>query len=182
MSVEFRILGPLQALVDGKPASLGGRQQRTVLAVLLAQANQAVPVDRLIDDVWDDSPPETAANLLQGYVSQLRKALGKEAIATRGRGYAVVVPSGDLDLHRFEQRAEAGMVERSTGSAEKASEELTAALALWRGPALSDLADLPGSHRSPPGWIHSVWLRSSTASRPTWTADAKARSRPSSTP
>ena len=144
MSVEFRILGPLQALVDGKPASLGGRQQRTVLAVLLAQANQTVPVDRLIDDVWDDSPPETAANLLQGYVSQLRKALGKEAIATRGRGYAVVVPSGDLDLHRFEQRAEAGMAERSTGSAEKASAELTAALALWRGPALSDLADLPG--------------------------------------
>ena len=144
MSVEFRILGPLQALVDGEPASLGGRQQRAVLAILLTQANQTVPVDRLIDDVWDDSPPETAANLLQGYVSQLRKALGKEAIATRGRGYAVVVPSGGLDLHSFEQRAEAGMVERSTGSAERASEELAAALALWRGPALSDLADLPG--------------------------------------
>ena len=144
MSVEFRILGPLQALVDGKPVSLGGRQQRAVLAILLAQANQTVPVDRLIDDVWDDAPPETAANLVQGYVSQLRKALGKDVIATRGRGYAAVVPSGALDLHRFEQRAEAGMAEKVKGSAAKSSSELAAALALWRGPALSDLADLPG--------------------------------------
>jgi DNA-binding SARP family transcriptional activator len=143
VSVEFRILGPLQAFVDGKPASLGGRQQRAVLAILLAQANQMVSVDRLIDDVWDDSPPETAANLIQGYVSQLRKALGKEVIATRGRGYAAVVPSGALDLHRFEQRAESGMAERARGSVAKSSVELTEALALWRGPALSDLADLP---------------------------------------
>ena len=144
MGVEFGILGPLQALVNGTSVSLGGRQQRAVLAILLAQANQTVPVDRLIDDVWDDSPPETAGNLLQGYVSQLRKALGKDVIVTRGRGYAVVVPTGGLDLHRFEQRAEAGMAELSTGSPEKASAELTTALALWRGPALSDLADLPG--------------------------------------
>src|SRR4051812_47898716 len=134
----------MEVSVDGAPVSLGGRQQRGVLAILLAQANQTVPVDRLIDDVWEDSPPETASNLLQGYVSQLRKALGKEVIATRGRGYAVVVPSGALDLHRFEQRAEAGMAEWVRGSAAKSSAELTEALALWRGPALSDLADLPG--------------------------------------
>lgn len=144
VSVEFRILGPLQALVDGAPVSLGGRQQRAVLAILLAQANQTVPVDRLIDDVWDDSPPETAANLIQGYVSQLRRALGKEVIATQGRGYAAVVPSGALDLQRFEQLAEAGMAERARGSSAKSSSELAAALALWRGPALSDLADLSG--------------------------------------
>jgi DNA-binding SARP family transcriptional activator len=143
VSVEFRILGPLQALVDDTPVSLGGRQQRAVLAILLAHSNQTVPVDRLIDGVWDDSPPESAANLLQGYISQLRKALGKEVIATRGRGYAVIVPSGALDLHRFEQQAEAGMAERARGSAADSSAELTAALALWRGPALSDLADLP---------------------------------------
>jgi DNA-binding SARP family transcriptional activator len=144
VSVEFRILGPLQALVEGAAAPLGGRQQRAVLALLLAQANKTVPVDRLIDDVWDESPPETAPNLLQGYVSQLRKALGKEVIATRGRGYAVVLPSGALDLHRFERRADAGMAEWLRGSAAKCSAELTEALALWRGPALSDLADLPG--------------------------------------
>src|SRR5262249_10636200 len=131
MSVEFGILGPLQAVVDGKPASLGGRQQRAVLAILVAQAKQAVPVDRLIDDVWHDSPPETAANLIQGYVSQLRKALGKEVIATRGRGYAAVVTPGALDLQRFEQQAEAGMAEKARGSSETSSSELSAALALW---------------------------------------------------
>lgn len=143
MNVEFGILGPLQALVDGTPASLGGRQQRAVLAILLAQENQTVPAERLIDGVWGD-PPETAANVLQGYVSQLRKALGRKVIATRGRGYAAVVASGTLDLHRFEQQAEAGMAERARGSAADSSADLTAALALWRGPALSDLADLPG--------------------------------------
>ena len=143
MKVEFGILGPLQALVDGSPVSLGGRQQRAVLAILLAQANQTVPAERLIDGVWDD-PPETAGNVLQGYVSQLRKAVGRNAIATRGRGYAAVVPSGTLDLHRFEQSAEAGTAERERGSAVDSSAYLTAALALWRGPALSDLADLPG--------------------------------------
>jgi DNA-binding SARP family transcriptional activator len=143
VNVEYGILGPLQALADGSPVSLGGRQQRAVLAILLAQPNQAVPAERLIDGIWDD-PPETAGNVLQGYVSQLRKALGKNAIATRGRGYAAVVASGTLDLHRFEQAADAGTAERERGSAVDSSAHLTAALALWRGPALSDLADLPG--------------------------------------
>ena len=143
MNVQYGILGPLQALVDGSQASLGGRQQRAVLAILLAQANQMVPAERLIDGIWND-PPETAGNVLQGYVSQLRKALGKSAIATRGRGYAAVVPSGALDLHRFEQAADAGTAERERGSAVDSSAHLAEALALWRGPALSDLADLPG--------------------------------------
>ena len=143
MSVQFRILGPLEALVDGSPVGLRGRGQRAVLAILLAQANETVPVERLIDGVWDDAPPETAGNVLQGYVSQLRKALGRETIVTRGRGYAVVVSAEAFDLRRFEQLAAAGAVERATGSAAGASAELTAALALWRGPALSDLAELP---------------------------------------
>ena len=118
--------------MDGEAAPLGGLRQRAVLAILLAHSNEVVPVERLIDDVWDEAPPETAGNVLQGYLSQLRKVLGRDTIATRGRGYAVVVAKGALDLHRFERQA--------AGSAD----ELAAALALWRGPALSDLADLPG--------------------------------------
>ena len=129
--------------MDGAAVSLGGRRQRAVLAILLAQANETVPAERLIDGVWDDAPPESAANVLQGYVSQLRKVLGKEAIATRGRGYAVVVPAGTIDLGRFEQQAEAAMAERETGSAAECSAALSSALALWRGPALSDLDGLP---------------------------------------
>ena len=139
------MLGPLEATVDGAAVPLGGRRQGAVLAVLLAHANETVPVERLIDGVWDDEPPETAANVLQGYVSQLRKVLGREVIATRGRGYAVSVGSGEIDLDRFEQKAATAMAERTRGSAAAASELLSAALAIWRGPALSDLADLPAA-------------------------------------
>ena len=143
MRVEYRILGPLDALVAGAPVPLGGRHQRAVLAILLAQANEVVTVDRLIDGIWDEGPPETAANLLQGYISQLRKLLGRDTIATRGRGYALIAPDGALDLHRFEQHASSGMAEHASGRAAAAAAELDAALALWRGPALSDVADVP---------------------------------------
>jgi hypothetical protein len=70
VSAEFRILGPLDALVDGRAVALGGRHQRAVLALLVVRANEVVPVDRLIDGIWDDAPPESAANVLQGHVSQ----------------------------------------------------------------------------------------------------------------
>lgn len=143
MRIEYRILGPLDALVAGAPVPLGGRHQRAVLALLLAQANEVVTVDRLIDGIWDEGPPETAANLLQGYISQLRKLLGRDTIATRGHGYALIAPDGALDLHRFEQHASSGMAEHASGRAAAAAAELDAALALWRGPALSDVADVP---------------------------------------
>ena len=143
MDVEYRILGPLDVSVDGRPLALGGRHQRALLALLLAQVNEVVPVDRLIDGLWDEAPPETAANIVQGYVSQLRKLLGRETIVTRGRGYALIAADGALDLQRFEQRAAAGTAEHAAGRPEAAAAELRAALAVWRGPALSDLADLP---------------------------------------
>jgi hypothetical protein len=103
VALEFRVLDPLEALVDGTTASLGGRRQRAVLAMLLAQCNEVVPAYRLIDGVWDDEPPESAPNVLQGYVSHLRRALGREVIVTRGRDHAIRVADGALDLHRFER-------------------------------------------------------------------------------
>jgi len=127
------MLGPLEVLVDGEPVALGGRMQRAGLAILLAEANDTVSVERLVDGVWDEDPPETAANLIQGYVSQLRKALGRERIATRGKGYAVTVGPGELDLERFEAKVGSG-----------SAADLSEALGLWRGGALSDLADVPG--------------------------------------
>jgi DNA-binding SARP family transcriptional activator len=147
VSVEFRILGPLEALLDGVPAALGGPRQRAVLAILLAHANEVVPADRLIDGVWDDDPPETAANVLQGYVSHLRRALGREVIATRGRDYAIRVTDGALDLHRYERLAGAAATARAEGRARDASAALRDALALWRGPALSDLTELVSTRR-----------------------------------
>jgi DNA-binding SARP family transcriptional activator len=86
VALQFRVLGPLEVLVDGTPARLGGPRQRALLALLLVHANEVVPVARLVDEVWGDDPPVTAGNVLQTYVSQLRKALGRDAIGTRGRG------------------------------------------------------------------------------------------------
>jgi len=143
VGAEFRILGPLEVVVDGEQAALGGPRQRALLAILLSQANETVPSQRLVDGVWDESPPETAANLVQGYVSQLRKALGREAIATRGNGYALSVGGDDLDLIRFERLAQEAAAVREAGDPKGCSERLVEALSLWRGPALSDLAELP---------------------------------------
>jgi DNA-binding SARP family transcriptional activator/streptogramin lyase len=95
-----------------------------------------VSSDRLIDELWDGKPPETAAKALQGYVSSLRKQLGPETVETVGAGYRLIVAPGDLDAHRFEELlAEARPLEHVPAAA-----KLREALALWRGPALGDFA------------------------------------------
>jgi DNA-binding SARP family transcriptional activator len=102
------VLGPLEALVGGTPAGLGGPRQRALLALLLVHANEVVPVARLVDEVRGEEPPITAGNVVQTYVSQLPKVLGRDVIATRGRGYVAAVDDGALDLRVFERRASAG--------------------------------------------------------------------------
>ena len=89
MKLDFRILGPLEVVVDGAPIELRGRKQRALLALLLLRANEIVPADVLIEELWGGTPPETAANTLQVYISQLRKALAVEngILATQGPGY-----------------------------------------------------------------------------------------------
>jgi DNA-binding SARP family transcriptional activator len=142
VSVEFRILGPLEARSGGRRLELGGPRQRSVLAVLLLHAGDVVPASVLIDEVWGDAPPETAVNLVQGYVSELRKVLGSDVIATRGRGYAIDIAPSTLDLHRFEE-----LMSKADGSpAAVAADRLRRALALWRGPAFADLVDEPFAH------------------------------------
>ena len=88
-TIQYRLLGPLEVVVDGRPAKLGGPRQRAVLVALLAQADSVVPSSRLVDELWGENPPPTAANLVQGYISHLRKALGKNAIETHGTGYVL---------------------------------------------------------------------------------------------
>src|SRR6186713_2270928 len=100
--MEFRILGPLEVLEEDRPVALGGSKQRALLASLLLRANEVVSRDRLIDELWGASPPATAPTALQVYVSQLRKALGRELILTQPPGYAIPVGDGERDLQRFE--------------------------------------------------------------------------------
>src|SRR6266496_3141383 len=90
--MEFRVLGPLEVIDDGEPVPLGGAKQRALLAVLLLHANTVVPRNRLIDELWGTSPPETAQTALQVHISHLRKRLGREALAL-WRG----APLADLD-------------------------------------------------------------------------------------
>jgi DNA-binding SARP family transcriptional activator len=142
-AVRYLLLGPVVALVDGRAVELGGPRQRGVLVVLLTQAGSLVPASRIIDAVWGDEPPASAANLVQRSVSQLRKAVGHDAIETRGAGYMARVEPDALDLHVFERLARAGSVALGDGHFEEAAGVLREALALWRGAALADLADQP---------------------------------------
>jgi DNA-binding SARP family transcriptional activator len=137
VALAFRILGPLEVLADGRSVPLAGPRQRAVLAVLLTRVGESVPASRLIDDVWGGRPPASAANVLQGYVSALRKALGANVIQTRGGGYAVSLGEGELDVHRFERL----LAEAETAEPPAAASLLRRALSLWRGPALADFAD-----------------------------------------
>jgi DNA-binding SARP family transcriptional activator len=136
-AIEFRILGPLEAVENGRPIALGGSKQRTLLALLLLHANEPVSRDRLIDELWDGAPPDTAATALQVHVSQLRKSLGRETIATRAPGYLVEVEPELLDSERF-----ASLVEEARAQPpEVAATIFREALRLWRGPVLADLDD-----------------------------------------
>jgi DNA-binding SARP family transcriptional activator len=115
---------------------LGGVKQRSLLALLLLHANQVVSTDRLIDEVWGAAPPATAAKSVQVMVSRLRKKLGNGRLATHAPGYVLRVDPMELDLARFER-----LVGEARGAApENAGHKLRQALALWRGPALADLA------------------------------------------
>jgi DNA-binding SARP family transcriptional activator len=136
--MEFRILGPLEVVDEGRIVKLGGGKQRSLLALLLLHRNAVVSRDRLLDELWGDQPPDTAATAIQVYVSQLRKALGRDAIVTQPPGYLVRVRDGELDLERFERSVAAA---RDAPPAD-ASDLLREALALWRGPPLAEL-DVP---------------------------------------
>src|SRR5215208_4990814 len=138
--MEFRILGPLEVWDGEGEVSLGGPKPRALLAVLLLHPNEAVPADRLIDELWGEDPPEGAAAALRVNVSRLRKALPQEVLTTRSPGYVVRVEPDQLDLHRFERLVDEGRSLLARGLAADASHRLRDALSLWRGPALLDFA------------------------------------------
>ena len=104
--MRLNILGPVEATVDGRPAALGSPKQRAVLAMLGLEANRAVPADRLIEGLWDEQPPPSAANMVQNYVWRLRRALegeGEAEIVTRARGYELRIDRELVDVCRLER-------------------------------------------------------------------------------
>ena len=144
MAFEVRLLGSVEALVDGHPLALGGSKQRSLVALLALNANTTLGADELIDAIWGDDPPQSAAKNVQRNVSQLRKALGSDdagaRILTRGRGYELRVAEGAVDALRFEQLVEEAAREPAVAGA---NGRAAAALELWRGAPLADVASEP---------------------------------------
>ena len=140
--MEYRILGPLEVLEGGERVPLRRLKERLVLAVLLLHANEFVSRERLIDELWGESPPPTARKAVNVYVSQLRKALarnGHDPIATADGGYLIEVGADELDAAHLRQLLANARERAAAGELEAAAELLHEALALWRGPALAGL-------------------------------------------
>ena len=150
--MQFGILGPLEVSDEGRRVEIGGHKQRALLASLLLHANEVVSLDRLIDELWGETPPPTAAKTLQAQVSRLRRSLNGDddpaahmlgPLQTRGHGYLLKVEAGQVDADRFQGMLEEARRTRAEGKPDEAAEELRRALALWRGPALADFAYEP---------------------------------------
>jgi DNA-binding SARP family transcriptional activator len=137
--VKFLVLGPL-TVIDGDRAVVLTGRRRTVLGVLLANAGQIVPMDYLVDAVWDDTPPATARRQIQNDISALRRTLPGDTIVTDGAGYRLRPQPGELDAQVFADLvAEAAKLAHRDEPA-AAARQLREALRLWRGPFLLGLS------------------------------------------
>ena len=147
--MEFRILGALEVFSDGAALSIAGAKERAILADLLLHAGQIVSADRLIDELWGDEPPDAARNSLQVRVSGLRRVLGRERIVSGSGGYLIRIEPGELDLRHFEKLTASG-----------GRDDLDEALALWRGPPLSEFRN---EHYAPKLLVNAAGIGESDA-------------------
>lgn len=142
--MRFRALGPLEVHDrEGRSIEVGSAKLRTLLTLLLTEAGRVVATDRIVDELWGERPPATATGTLQSYVSNVRRLIGRDVLITRAPGYLVVADDESLDLLRFPRLVDAGTRSLGEGRLLEAEESLVAALALWRGTPLLDLADGP---------------------------------------
>jgi DNA-binding SARP family transcriptional activator len=139
------MLGSFDVVVNGRSLQLGGAKQRALLAILALHANEVVPADRLIGQLWPGDAPESAANTLQGYVSRLRKVLdlngangGQSIITFRAPGYVLTLPPEKIDARRFERIVGEAEARAAIGDAPGAAASFAEALRLWRGAPLAD--------------------------------------------
>jgi YVTN family beta-propeller protein len=147
--MDFRLLGAFEVYHEGRTIDVGAGKQRALLALLLLNANEVVPIERLIDELWGEDPPASVAKIVQIHVSRLRKALergrnggdAREVLLTRGRDYLIRVEPGELDVDRFEALSGEGRRALEANDAGEAAGKLREALSLWRGPPLVDFAN-----------------------------------------
>ena len=149
-SLEFRVLGPLDVRRGGRSVAPAGVRRRSLLAMLLLEAGQVVPVERLIDGIWGYQPPSSAIGLVQTYVSLWRRVLGEgaspdepERLVREGHGYRLIVRAQELDVAIARDLADRGRTALSARDYVQAADLLTDALGQWRGAPLADLAGEP---------------------------------------
>lgn len=139
-AIEYRVLGPIEVVVDGEAAPVGGHTAMALTAALVIGADHAIPDDYLVHVMWGDEPPPTATASLHSHLSRLRAVVGHDAIEGHEGSHRLVAAAGQIDACRFERRVKhAG--ERLASEPEQAREEVRSALALWRGPPFGELAD-----------------------------------------
>jgi DNA-binding SARP family transcriptional activator/tetratricopeptide (TPR) repeat protein len=136
--MQVRILGPFQLEDGAQQLTISGIRQRTVLAKLLLHANDVVPSERLVVDLWGEDSPQGTANALQAAISRLRRVLPPGRLITRAPGYTLRIFPGELDVRQFEQLLAEGRDALAAGTAADAARMLDQALSLWQGPALAD--------------------------------------------
>ena len=149
MALEFRLLGDVAVLRDERPIELGGVRSRSLVALLVLNRNHTVATQALADRLWPDEQPLTALKTIQVYISRFRRALGPETsrIASSRAGYALRVADDELDVARFEHLLHAGRNALAAFDSVTGRRSIEAALAIWQGPALADLATEPFARR-----------------------------------
>lgn len=149
------LLGPIEAR-RGSPIELPGLKARALLAMLALQAGRVVSTTALIDGLWGDQAGDGARATLQVHVSNLRKAVGPDAVETRSPGYLLAVPTDGVDLLCSEAELTAAVARRAAGDVDGARDRVARALDLWRGPPLDDVADAPFARAAIP-WLEERW-------------------------
>ena len=136
--MQVRILGPFQLEEGGRRITIGGVRQRAVLADLVLYANEVVPSEQLLVDLWGEDSPASAANALQAAISRLRRVLPPGRLITRAPGYELRIFPDELDVKQFEQLIFEGRDALAAGASAAAARTFGQALSLWQGPALAD--------------------------------------------
>jgi SARP family transcriptional regulator, regulator of embCAB operon len=146
--MSIQLLGPLSVQLNGAPIMPGAAKQRQVLALLALNAGRVVTVSTLVEELWGDSPPPSAATTLQTYILELRKRMAavmgpdqdpKRVLVTRHDGYLLAADARQIDVQEFARLARAGRAAGESGDHGLAAELLGRALTLWRGPAFVDV-------------------------------------------
>jgi len=149
VGLEWRVLGPVEAIVDGRLVDLGPRTQRALFGLLLSRVDQPVALDALVEQLWSGNSPPAAMASLRAYVSNLRRVLEPRrgprtpagVLRTAPPGYLLDSRGVEFDAHRFTAHARAGRTALDQADPQRAVAEFDAALGLWRGEAYADMRD-----------------------------------------